>query len=422
MNAFTSWTTPGHRSEHTKITKGPLPLAFEGWRNFKEAFSPGLVARAIEESVIPVGHCVDPFGGSGTTALACQFLGVNSTTIEVNPFLADLTEAKLATYDIDELVSAYARLASSLQKPMKVPHRIFEGAPNTFVEPGVGGRFLFSRKIAKRLRNYRDVIDDLASLRVQRLFKVVLGAISTDISNVTVSGKGRRYRSGWQDRTVSEASVDLAFKNKLCAVLYDVQRFQSRPCLDYRLLRGDARNLIEEVEPCDLAVFSPPYPNSFDYTDIYNVELWVTGYLRSKKADRALRDSTLRSHVQIARDLSSRSLKSKLLRKITRQLSQSRDKLWNRHIPEMVHAYFDDLSYVLEALVAKVRHRGRFYIVIGDSQYAGTRIPVAQILCELAPKCGLNVVRQEAFRSMRSSPQQGGQFQLSETLVVLERN
>ena len=39
-----------------------------------------------------------------------------------------------------------------------------------------------------------------------------------------------------------------------------------------------------KIGPHDLAVFSPPYPNSFDYTDVYNVELWAMGYLRNSDA------------------------------------------------------------------------------------------------------------------------------------------
>lgn len=70
-----------------------LPL--QRWYRFKEAFSPRFVSEAIASLERKPSICVDPFGGSGTTALTCQFLGVRPTTIEVNPFLADLIEAKL---------------------------------------------------------------------------------------------------------------------------------------------------------------------------------------------------------------------------------------------------------------------------------------------------------------------------------------
>ena len=60
-------------------------------------------------------------------------------------------------------------------------------------------------------------------------------------------------------------------------------------------------------------------------------------------------------------------------------------------------------------------------MVVGDSRYGGVSIPVAQILEELAPHLGFQVVNSEPFRSMRSSAQQGGAKELAESLLVLER-
>src|SRR5215204_2560427 len=79
---------------------GSKILPFQWWYRFKESFAPELVEKAVAESSIQVNRCVDPFGGSGTVALASQFLGIESTTIEVNPFLTDLIQAKLSRYDI----------------------------------------------------------------------------------------------------------------------------------------------------------------------------------------------------------------------------------------------------------------------------------------------------------------------------------
>ena len=70
-----------------------------------------------------------------------------------------------------------------------------------------------------------------------------------------------------------EALLEVAFLN----AIEDIVRFGRRPCTQYTLLRGDARTVIAEAPPADFALFSPPYPNSFDYTDIYNVELWMLG-------------------------------------------------------------------------------------------------------------------------------------------------
>jgi hypothetical protein len=83
---------------------------------------------------------VDPFGGSGTTALTCQFLGVRPATIEVNPFLADLIEAKLSQYDLSSLIGDYANVIRSAILLDADARDALKGAPATFVEPGVARR------------------------------------------------------------------------------------------------------------------------------------------------------------------------------------------------------------------------------------------------------------------------------------------
>lgn len=93
-------------------------LPFQRWYRFKEAFSPRFVSDAIASLEKRPSACTDPFGGSGTTALTCQFLGVRPATIEVNPFLADLIEAKLCRYDLPTLIRDYARVVGDPTDPV----------------------------------------------------------------------------------------------------------------------------------------------------------------------------------------------------------------------------------------------------------------------------------------------------------------
>jgi DNA methylase len=400
---------------------GSTDLAFQGWRKFKEAFAPELVERAVRESLIPVHHVVDPFGGSGTTALAAQFLGIRSTTIEVNPFLADLIETKIAEYDHSAVIRSFAGVmakASGKSLKLKTP---FPGAPHTFVEPGEKDRYIFSREVAERICAFRAAINEVRNVNTRRLFRVLLGSSAVSASNILISGKGRRYRRNWAERPRHPGIVDEAFESNVLAALYDLRRHESRPCRQYRILRGDARNLIKNVRQIELSVFSPPYPNSFDYTDVYNVELWVVGYLSDSKMNRKLRESTIRSHVQIKRNFSPSTLGTSItLEKTFQKLKRARHQLWNKNIPEMVIAYFDDMRNVLLGLRRNLQRKGRVFLVVGDSRYANIRIPVGKIVAEEAPSLGYKVCSVEPFRSMRTSPQQGGEHDLDESLVILQ--
>ena len=399
---------------------GARKLPFQGWHNFKEAFAPEFVARAIEESPIPVRRCIDPFGGSGTTGIACQFLGVHPALAEVNPYLADLIEAKLSQYPpLEKLVSDLQTVLDCGERELSTKRQgILEVAPRTLVEPGHRGRWIFNREVAKQIVALRFAIDNLEGA-TRRLFRVLLGGILIEVSNVRVSGKGRRYRPRWDSRLVTPARVTELFKEAAKRAIKDVDEFRNRAVTSYELRRGDSRVMLQGIDPCELAVFSPPYANSFDYTDVYNVELWVLGYLDGWEANANLRTATLSSHVQISRDFSKSPVGSRALEHVLEKLDSVRHELWDRKIPEMVGAYFSDLMDVLNQLKQILVKGGVAWIVVGDSRYGGVQIPVAKILNELVVERSWTALATEPFRSMRTSAQQGGAKTLPEQLIVL---
>ena len=400
---------------------GATVIPFQSWRNFKEAFAPELIARAITASTIPVQRCLDPFGGSGTTALACQFLGVHPITVEINPFLADLIEAKLDSYDADALAKDLTFVLGYARNHQGDYKAIFQSAPATFVQPGVKGRWIFDDAVATRIAALRLAIEALPNRKHRRLFLVILGGILVSVSNIVISGKGRRYRRRWQDRCRDPREVDNQFYNAAQRAIVEVHRFRQRGCSSYKLIRGDSREVLNEDASCDLAVFSPPYPNSFDYTDVYNLELWTMGYLDSTASNHSLRKSTLCSHVQIKRDFPQPPPGSSTLVKTLEQLEGVKGFLWNPWIPSMVGGYFADLVSILSSIHQLIKPLGMTWMVLGDSRYAAVSVDTTMIVAELATSLGWKVESVEPFRSMRASPQQGGREELSESLIVLSK-
>lgn len=416
--SFEQWT--GRRELATLGTNaGSTVLPFQRWRHFKEAFAPEIVYEAVQSSPIPVNSCIDPFGGSGTTALACQFLGVEPTTIEVNPYLADLIEAKLSTYDAEQLVAdlgAVLRAASHIDVSKRL-----DRLPHTFVEPGVASRWLFDIDVAERILAVVAAIEGLGAPSHRRLFKVLLGGALVELSNAIVNGKGRRYRRGWASRTRTAGDVDFAFTEAASAAIGEIGRFGRRAATTYSVVRGDSRLALKGLGPFDVAVFSPPYPNSFDYTDVYNIELWMLGYMDTPEANRSLRLSTLASHVQIHRNFPAAPADSQRLADTLGLLECQRDRLWSSHIPAMLGAYFAEMRGILDQLGKSLNSGGSIWAVVGDSKYAGVAVNVAEILSELTAPIGLQLERVETLREMRVSAQQGGQTQLAESLLVLRK-
>lgn len=403
----------------TSSNQGVAKLPFQRWFHFKEAFSPKFVADTLGSLPYKVKTCLDPFGGSGTTAVTCRMLGISSTSVEVNPFLADLIEAKLSPLAPAVFCAAYERLITELEIIAEDTMPI-EGMPPTLVAPGIKDRYVFPADV---YATARAILRASGSLKPDqaRLLRVLLGSVLVENSNIVINGKGRRYRRGWQSKEKSsrdligslDAAVDLAAA--------DLTAFSGLPRGRHKVLRGDARAALSGVNEADAVIFSPPYPNSFDYTDVYNLELWMLGYLKSAPDNRALRHRTLRSHVQMKWETTPRYATSAMLDTTLEALRVARGDLWNPNIPEMVGFYFDDLCRVFQQ-IARILPRGRHVVVaIGDSQYAGVHIDVASILIESLGRLGFELSERGAIRSMRNSSQHGGAFELSEHCLVFER-
>jgi hypothetical protein len=411
------------RADQTTPISSNMPsveIPFQRWFKFKEAFSPQLIIDCVKSLDKPPATCLDPFGGSGTTALTAQFLGVRPTTIEVNPFLADLIDAKLAHYNPHALKADYFNVLDRSVCIYNSEKDLYPGGPATLVQPGKAGRWIYSRSVARRILSLREAIESLPTEKHQVIFRVALGSILVSMSNVIVNGKGRKYRKNWESRQKSPTDVEAAFREAFFRIFTDVCRFATRKNNGYTLLRGDSRIALDGCTDCDFALFSPPYPNSFDYTDIYNLELWMLGYFRTWSDNFQLRNSTLRSHVQLLRDFPMALEGSKTLKQTYHMLSERRKDLWSNHIPEMICAYFEDMRTIMLKVKRKLTKNGKAFIAIGNSKYAGILINTETILMELARFLKYKDVKSVPFRSMRASPQQGGRPELTETLIVLQ--
>lgn len=395
-------------------------LPFSSWYRFKEAFSPEIVRQAIVDHPTQVETCIDPFSGSGTTALTAQFLGVPSTSFEVNPFLADLGRAKTEHYDPKELRSYfYSVIQSARDGESSCVRNSGPWLPETFVEPGRNGKWLFNADVSHQVFCIREGISRLQDPKLERLFLVILGSSLIENSNVVINGKGRRYRKNWQQRPKTKYDLINTLQTRAERCFVDIESFNSKTTTLAKIKLQDVRDADLRFPDFDVSVFSPPYPNSFDYTDVYNVELWMLGYLNNRNQNAELRKRTLTSHIQISKTFARLADQPVLLTETVAKLQARQEHLWDKRIPRMIETYFFEMSSLLGKLSKSKKPRGRVWIVVGNSQYAGIEVKTGRILAEIAQAQGYTIVKNEVSRLMRTSPQQGGSPRLGETILVL---
>lgn len=79
-----------------------LTLGRHGWLRLTPAYSRHLV-EALVAPLDREARVLDPFCGTGTTALTCAEHGVRADTVDINPFLVWLANTKFAAYTPREL-------------------------------------------------------------------------------------------------------------------------------------------------------------------------------------------------------------------------------------------------------------------------------------------------------------------------------
>src|ERR1017187_6262830 len=92
---------PGFTERLTQ--KANLKHTRYGWLRLTPAYSVHLVADILNEFDLSDGVVLDPFCGTGTTALVCAERGIRADTIDINPFLVWLARTKWANYTAENL-------------------------------------------------------------------------------------------------------------------------------------------------------------------------------------------------------------------------------------------------------------------------------------------------------------------------------
>lgn len=115
---YRHWVTP------QSLSAAPI----HRWFVFPHSFGRELVWKLIDEwGIGPEDHILDPFVGAGTTLLAAKERGIPATGVDLSPFAAFVSHAKLADYETEDLLQAHKKIISRF---MKNPSQVVpEGDP-----------------------------------------------------------------------------------------------------------------------------------------------------------------------------------------------------------------------------------------------------------------------------------------------------
>ncbi len=371
-----------------------LSKPFQRWFRYKEGYSVELVYKIIEENNLKEGLILDPFSGSGTTLLACDNKGINSIGFEVNPFTHFLSKLKLNKYTDDEI----SDFEKNINKVLVINESKYAHLPKRDMMKNV-----FSPKMESEFLSIKYNIANLKlSQNVKNLFLLGWISLIEIYSNYKKSGNGLKKRNvkvKYEDKHSFVDELNTLYNN----ILIDIK--SQNKITNISIIKDSCLNLDNYIDKDSLdgVIFSPPYANCFDYTEIYKLELWFGDFVSDLNDLKRLRSLSLRSHLN-ANLIEENILKSDYLEELLKKLSEK--KLWDKRIPNMLRLYFNDMFTLLNKLKVVMKKNAFCNIIVSNSAYGGIVIPTDLLISNYASDIGFKVNKIEIDRYIITSSQQ----------------
>lgn len=408
------------------------------WYYYKEGYSPRLLQLMTRELGLERDiSLLDPFSGVGTSVLSASQLTsprcVRALGMEHNPFALFVAKTKLGWRDLD----AKKLRALALEVSRYEPNRVAPAPPSATLL----NRSIYPKVILDDLLRMRTSIDEVVRDSAHRsALRLALASVLEPVSYARKDGRALRIVGA------AKAKPKEAFIEAARMMADDLARLtairRTGEAGEYRFERGDARTL--EGVPArsfDLVMYSPPYLNGIDYSEVYKVEEWFLGFVKTEADLRRLREGTLRSHTSIrfektstiADALSPQHLVVRLLSAFEEFIEQEEPRPFQLQYAWLVPAYFDDMFRSLKRQFTVLKPGGHAVCVVANSMFASVfrgdeespkerwRIPLATdaILAELARAIGFRVLAALAVRDLR--PRNVRAASSRETILVLQR-
>jgi len=361
---------------------------FDRWFVLKEGYSSNLIVSLLNRfSASKDDIVLDPFVGTGSTLNGARLAGIkNATGIEINPFLSDIASGKINSYsshDIQVFNSKIGDIAARRAIPGEIA-----GFPLASK--------IFGNQLPKLIAMC-DEINKITDVNIKRLFRICLGSILEKASHARRDGNGLKY-----PKNKHPSLLEDVFLLKAKEISQDISMYQDS--FNGKVINADSRVVLEKLDlNPSFVIFSPPYLNCFDYTEIYKIELHVLGYLKASQDARLLRESSLSSHLNksLKEVMPANEAVSWVVNKINWDATFGKNRLKN-----MVLNYFKEMASIFHSLKSMMKRDGMIIIVVGNSAYNFTAIPTDLIFARMLELDGFTDIHVEAARKLSTSTQQ----------------
>lgn len=367
-----------------------------GWLRLTPAYSPKIVEEILAREP-RVERILDPFCGTGTTALSAIERGCDAVTTDINPFLVWFTMAKTRHYSPEEVEETLASLEDVLALVESAECRA-EPPPIHQIERWWGPSnvdFLCRLRCAIDLASEEGASNDL--------LKVAFCRTLIKLSNAAFNHQSMSFKS-------SDPMLDL---NIDCAAIFraDCEQVCQGATANSKgvshVYMYDARELSQAfLGTFDMVITSPPYANRMSYIRELRPYMYWLGYLVEAREAGEMDWKAIGGTWGIATSrLNDWQSRYRFTHPHLSDVSSAMRARTNKNgelLASYVGKYFDDIFEHFMSLQSVVRPGGRVHYIVGNSTFYGTVLNTQQIYADIMRANGFQEVQIRAIRKRNS--------------------
>lgn len=349
---------------------------------------------------------LDPFMGSGTTAIEAAKCAAKIYGLEVDPYARLIATVGARKYTEVEILELKLLLKDILLRASK-----------QHVDKACSPRlknidyWFYEENFSELLKLKTSIVRCVSETKYRDFFLTAFG----DIIRATSKAERQSLKPYISTKyTKIPKSAMTEFERIASKYIEAVSATRNNDCDGIHWVDGDATNFSLDSS-VDVAISSPPYLNAMDYTRCIKLEsAWVgTG---NDESIQTVRQQQLGEAVR-RRNERRGEYANQLADKYFHDLKDIDLKRFDTLI-----AYFDDMERNLRCTFRALKPNKSYFIIMGDSQVRGIPIPTHKILAELGQMIGFEWCNyfQYPIRDHRTSIPRGNQGGKIEEEHVIE--
>lgn len=392
--------------------RGNLRSSRYGWLRLTPMYSVHLVEELLAEGLSRGGPVLDPFCGTGTTALVCAERGVICETTDINPFLLWLTRAKAHPYSVVEI-------AAARQTALVVADAVRDsGRGREWVPPLSNIEKWWEPPALDALsRAWAEVSQRAARIPAPSHWLLTIAFLRAAIrtAHVSFGHQSMSFRQNGNDatqlslvRTSRSANVVVTEWEDAIGSITDAA--DSSIGAEPRAIYCDARKLTEALDHRTYAtvITSPPYCNRMSYIRELRPYMYWMGYLTDGRAAgdldwRAIGGTWGSATSNIARWEPDSPLPipyagfEEIVAAVARSAGRHSDLL-ARYIAK----YFHDTVLHARELFEVVKPGGAIHYIVGNSKFYDVMVPTEELYGAIFEDVGFEAVAIKTLRKRTS--------------------